>query len=177
MTKIDNQTRGLLIEVAKAAIQEYEQQRVNRVKIKVDNRLRNIKLLLKNYRRFEQHVEEAKQDIPELLSALSLDEISEESFEIKSILANKKRTAAMLAYVKHMLGLYKELCDKSTSPEEQNRYSIIYDLYLSKEKKTVEEVAKLHFLAKRTVYYNVDQACKALAVLMFGVDGVKFEEV
>ncbi len=176
MTQIDNKTRGLLIEVAKTAIEEYEQQRSNRAKLKVDNRLRNIKLLLKNYRKFKQHMDAAKEDIPKLQQALNIDELSEESFEIKAVLANRKRTAGMVVYIDRTLEIYERNCRDSESKEERNRYKIIHDMYLSDEKKSVDEIAMLHSIARRTVYYNVDQAAKALAVLMFGLDGVKFEE-
>ncbi|MED4123063.1 hypothetical protein P4641_03625 [Halalkalibacterium halodurans] len=174
---MDPKTRGLVIEVAKAAIKEYEQQKQVEHKRRHDNRLRNIKLLLKNYRKFKRHCEEAKQDIPKLSDALELEELSGSEFKIQSILANRKRTAAMVVYIDRMLEIYREECEKASSPGEQRRYQIIHDLYLSHEKKSAEEVANGHFLNKRTVYKEVDKACKALSVLMFGIDGVQFERV
>ncbi|MDY7243248.1 hypothetical protein [Halalkalibacterium halodurans] len=174
---MDNQTKTLVIEVAKAAIKEYEQQKQEEHRKRHDNRLRNIKLLLKNYRKFKKHYEEAKEDIPKLTEALELDELSESDFKIQSILANRKRTAAMIVYIDRMLEIYREECERAIYPEEQRRYQIIHDLYLSGEKKSAEEVARGHFLNRRTVYKEVDKACKALAVLMFGVDGVEFKKV
>ncbi|MED3648523.1 hypothetical protein P4475_17235 [Halalkalibacterium halodurans] len=174
---MDPKTRGLVIEVAKAAIKEYEQQKQVEHKRRHDNRLRNIKLLLKNYRKFKKHYEEAKEDIPKLTEALEFDELSESDFKIQSILANRKRTAAMVVYIDRMLEVYKDDCERATIPEERRRYQIIYDLYLTDEKKSAEEVAKCHFLNRRTVFRDVDKACKDLSALMFGVDGVQFEKV
>lgn len=174
---LDNQTKTLVIEVAKAAIKEYEQQKQEEHKKRHDNRLRNIKLLLKNYRKFKKHYEEAKEDIPKLTEALELDELSESDFKIQSILANRKRTAAMIVYINRMLEIYREECERAIYPDEQRRYQIIHALYLSDEKKSAEEVAKCHFLNRRTVFRDVEKACKDLSVLMFGVDGVEFEKV
>ncbi|MED4082034.1 hypothetical protein P4637_17555 [Halalkalibacterium halodurans] len=174
---MDPKTRGLVIEVAKAAIKEYEQQKQVEHKRRHDNRLRNIKLLLKNYRKFKKHYEEAKQDIPKLTEALELEDLSDSEFKIQSILANRKRTAAMVVYIDRMLEVYKDDCERASSSAEKRRYQIIHELYLTDEKKSAEEVAKGHFLNKRTVYKEVDKACKDLSALMFGVDGVQFERV
>lgn len=174
---MDPKTRGLVIEVAKAAIQEYEQQKQVEHKRRHDNRLRNIKLLLKNYRKFKKHYEEAKQDIPKLTEALELEDLNDSEFKIQSILVNRKRTVAMVVYIDRMLEVYKDDCERASSPVEKRRYQIIHELYLTDEKKSAEEVAKGHFLNKRTVYKEVDKACKDLSALMFGVDGVQFERV
>ncbi|MEK4565817.1 hypothetical protein MKX54_14205 [Alkalihalobacillus sp. FSL R5-0424] len=173
---IDAQARGFAMEIAKEAIKEYERLRSGEHKRRHDNRLRNIKLLLKNYRSFKKHGEEAKEDIPELMRALDLDELSQESFQIKSILANRKRTLAMTLYIERMLNIYKASCDENATPEDKRSYQVIYDLYLDPKRKTAEEVAIGHNLNRRTIYKDVDRACKALSVLMFGVDGVLFEE-
>ncbi|WP_017726755.1 hypothetical protein [Halalkalibacterium ligniniphilum] len=174
---MDPKTRGLVIEVAKEAIKEYENQKQVADKRRHDNRLRNIKLLLKHYRSFKKHCEEAKEDIPELMKALDLDDLSKDAIEIKSILSNRKRTAAMVVYIDRMLEIYRLNCEQSESPEEKRRYQIIHDLYLTDVKKSADDVGKGHFLNRRTVYKEVDKTCKDLSVLMFGIDGVRFERV
>lgn len=177
MSGIDNKTRGLLIEVAKTAIHEYDKHLLISAKKKVDNRLRNVKLLLKNYRNFKKHADEAKEDVPELMRALDLDELSDNSFQIRSILANRKKTIAMVLYTERMIESYRKMVVESGSSEDQRSYEVVHQLYLSNDKKTAEEIANGHNLNRRTVYKDVDRACKSLAVLMFGVDGVHFEPV
>ncbi|MFK3938925.1 hypothetical protein ACI2JA_15605 [Alkalihalobacillus sp. NPDC078783] len=173
--KIDKMTMGLIVEVVKETVKETDRLRAGENKRKHDNRLRNVKLLLKNYRSFKRHGQQAKEDIPELMKALELDDFSDDAFQIKSILANRKRTAAMVVYIERMIEVYRTSCKESHYNEDWRRYQILNQLYFLDEKKTIDEVAELHFISRRTLYNDIDHACKALAVLMFGIDGVQFE--
>lgn len=144
-------------------------------KRKHDRRLRNVKLLLKNYRSFALHVEDIKQDIQELNAVLELDELDTDEFAIESIKRSKQRTLAIVKFINKMLKVYKTICMQSGNPDEIRKYETIDFLYICENKKTADEISEMHFLSKRMVYKNVDKACETLVVLIFGVDGVRFK--
>lgn len=161
--------------IARTTIEYLEEERKKQEKIKHDRRLRNIKLLLRNYRAFVNHCEDIKLEINQLNKKLELDEIDTDEFAIRSILNSKERTLAMVKYINKTLEVYRILCEKSDDPEELRRYRIIYGLYISDEKKTAKDLAEGHSVHPRTIYKDIDRACETLVVLMFGVDGLKLK--
>ncbi|OIJ17088.1 hypothetical protein BKP37_00675 [Anaerobacillus alkalilacustris] len=174
MLKLSPKDLEVITEVAvRTALEHLEQQKKEQEKRKYDRRLRNIKLLLRNYRSFVKHCEDVEQDIAILDEKLELDDIDTDEFAIKSIKRSKEHTLTMVKYMNKMLEVYKFMCEKSNNTEENRRYEIVYDMYVSKEKFTAKEVAERHFLHLRTVYKDIDKACETLAVLMFGVDGLQ----
>lgn len=155
---------------AEAALDFYKKEQERQNKIKKDRRLRNTKLLLRNYRKFKIHCEENVKEMEELQDPDSFEYLNLEELAIESIIKNKKRTAAMLAYIDRMIMVYRILSEQSKKPEDLRRFQIIRDLYISEDEKTVEELATCHNIEKRTVYRDINKACEALSSLMFGVD-------
>ncbi|MCY1184826.1 hypothetical protein D9M73_255500 [compost metagenome] len=47
--------------------------------------------------------------------------------------------------------------------------------YIYENKKTYEEIAELHQLNERTVRRDLKEAVHALAVLIFGIDGLRIQ--
>src|SRR5690606_25873597 len=98
------QTKDKLIEkVTKLSVQtalEYmEKEKKRREKEKHDRRLRNIKLLLRNYRRFVKHCENVKVDMAEIRKKLDNEvDLETDEIELQSILRSKERTLAMVNY-------------------------------------------------------------------------------
>ena len=74
-----------------------------------------------------------------------------------------------------MLNVYKAICEEAAYSEEARRYQTIYHLYISQDKKTVAEISELHFLSERMVYNDSKKAYEDLTVLIFGVDGLRFQ--
>lgn len=59
----------------------------------------------------------------------------------------------------------------------QRRYRVIYWMYLSEdESKTAEDIAEMENVVVRTVFRDIKTAYEELAVLFFGIDGVRFSE-
>ena len=81
---------------------------------------------------------------------------------------------AMVNYIDQTLKVYKSMADEADDELEKRRYQVIYDMYISEDKKTVKEISEIQFCTERTVYKLVNGACETLSVLMFGVDGVRF---
>jgi hypothetical protein len=73
-----------------------------------------------------------------------------------------------------MLESYQRSCENSNRDEDRRRYRVLYDMYISPEPKTPEAIAQKEFVDKSTVYRDIDAAADHLAVLFFGVYGLKF---
>jgi hypothetical protein len=159
---------------SREAIQAYSEKQEKEKQERHDRRLRNVKLLLKHYRSFKKHCENVKLDIEEVDVRLAYVTIDSDEFKLESIKRSKKKTLVMVKYTEKMMNVYKVMSEASDDPEEKRRYQIVHDLYFSDDKKTVEEVAACQNVVDRTVYRDVEKACKDLAVLLFGIDGVKF---
>ncbi|PTY77365.1 hypothetical protein B5V89_14895 [Heyndrickxia sporothermodurans] len=158
---------------ASTALEFLERERQRQEKEKQDRRLRNVKLLLRNYRSFANHSADVKLEIDELNKKLELDELETDEFAIESIKRSKKRTLAMVKFINKMIEVYRIMCEQSGDPESLRRYQVVYDLYIGEPRKTAKEIARGQNVHQRTIYKDVNKACETLVVLMFGVDGVK----
>ncbi|WP_245700283.1 HTH domain-containing protein [Paenibacillus glacialis] len=81
----------------------------------------------------------------------------------------------MVRFLQRMLEVYKGMCEQSGQPEDLRLYQIIHAMYISDEKLTAESLAEGHKIDTRTVYKDINCSVKALTVLIFGVDGIRFE--
>lgn len=158
---------------AEAALEFYKKEQERQSKLKKDRRLRNTKLLLRNYRKFKVHCEENLSEIEALMDFDSFEYLDVEELAIEAIIKNKARTAAMVKYIDRMLEVYRIMSEKSNKPEDLRRFKILYDLYISDDEKTVEELSECHNIEKRSVYRDCNKACEALSSLIFGVDGLR----
>lgn len=140
------------------------------------------KMLLKNYRRFKKMTVSSvygkdtstNETLVELLELMQGIYRSGE-LEVVSIKDRVARTELMIEHIDAMLEVYKKDCNRS--PEGQRRYRVIYWMYLSEdESKTAEDIAEIENVVVRTVFRDIKTAYKELAVLFFGIDGVRFSE-
>lgn len=140
------------------------------------------KMLLKNYRRFKKmtvssvygkdtSTNEALVELLELMQGI----YRSGELEVVSIKDRVARTELMIEHIDAMLEVYKKDCNRS--PEGQRRYRVIYWMYLSEdESKTAEDIAEMENVVVRTVFRDIKTAYEELAVLFFGIDGVRFSE-
>lgn len=140
------------------------------------------KMLLKNYRRFKKMTVSSvygkdtstNETLVELLELMQGIYRSGE-LEVVSIKDRVARTELMIEHINAMLEVYKKDCNRS--PEGQRRYRVIYWMYLSEdESKTAEDIAEMENVVVRTVFRDIKTAYEELAVLFFGIDGVRFSE-
>lgn len=140
------------------------------------------KMLLKNYRRFKKMTVSSvygkdtstNETLVELLELMQGIYRSGE-LEVVSIKDRVARTELMIEHIDAMLEVYKKDCNRST--EGQRRYRVIYWMYLSEdESKTAEDIAEMENVVVRTVFRDIKTAYEELAVLFFGIDGVRFSE-
>ena len=133
-------------------------------KEKIDRRLHNTDLLLRNYRTLKASYENAVYKSKE-------GEVTE--VIVESIKTSAKRTAIMVQHIDKMLDVYRIYCSK-LSEKDKRRYKIIKALYISKTPMTIAEISKKFSVSKVTVYEDIKIAKERLSSLFFGIDGLRF---
>ncbi|MED1850337.1 hypothetical protein P4V33_01595 [Brevibacillus borstelensis] len=159
-----------------AALDFQEKEKQKQQKAKRDRRLRNIKLLLKNYRNFKKHCNSITHDLENVDENWAIDEIGSDELALQSIKRSRARTRAMVKFIDRMISVYKVMCEQSGKEEDIRIFQSVYQLYISDEKKSAKEIATCHKTDVRTVYRDVEKASEALAILIFGVDSIRFVE-
>lgn len=177
----DEQLRMICETAARAGVEAYKEEHT-RAEIERSNRvLNNAKKLIVNYRRFKGMCENsvydkntsADTDLKEVLELMS-GNFRDKDFTVLSIKEKVSRTKMMMEHVDAMIEVYRKHCEASPDPEELRRYEIIEQMYMSECPKKPSEIAEEENITVSTVYRDIDKACKKLAVLFFGIDGVRF---
>jgi uncharacterized protein with FMN-binding domain len=161
----------------KIAIDYLHKEKDQRRKSRYDRRLRNTKLLLKEYRKLAIHSKDAicsgrKVNAIDLLDELDGFEYDDQLY-IESIKSSKERTKIIVEHIQKMIRIFKFISYKSKKPENARRYEVIYDMYISGKEATVDELSTRFCVESRSIYRDVDIAVEDLATLIFGIDGLK----
>ncbi len=161
-------------EGVKAYIKKSREERTE----KADRRLRNTKLLLRNFRMLKENadnsifgrtqMEESAADILD-----SMMNVYDDNVIVEAIQRSATRTAIIVAHVETMIGLYQLYCEKSGNDIEKRRFEVVYDVYIADEPMPVAAVAKARNMSKENVYADLKVAIERLTALIFGVDGLK----
>lgn len=182
-TKSPVLTPAMVKAVTELAVQEgikaYHQEAENQRKIAMDRRLRNTKLLLKNFRELEAHSNNAvfelskvqDGDLFDILDLMTRDS-NDLDMQVESIKTSVGRTQLIVEHVREMLKLYEISCDRSDKPEDKRRYRTIERLYLAEEPWTAQEIASDEGIDISTVYKDLNEAIRRLTALIFGIDGI-----
>jgi hypothetical protein len=93
---------------------------------------------------------------------------------VESIRENVAKARITVNHMDKMLDSYRYSCEKYGKEEDRRRYRIIMELYIYPDKKSVDEVAQMEHIDRSTVYRDIDMAADRLAVLFFGVYGLRF---
>jgi uncharacterized protein (DUF433 family) len=163
---------------AREALKTFEQERKKEYNNRRDKRLRNTRLLLRNYHMLKEHAEnsvfgrtqmkESALDILESMMSIYNDEVI-----IQSIKNSATRTAIIVSHIETMFGLYYSYCDKSTNRElNLRRYNVIWNMYMAENTLSVKEIADTYNISKDSVYSDVRVGIERLTALIFGVDGL-----
>lgn len=150
-------------------------------KITYDIKLKNTRLLLKNYRRFVSFCEQATVSEKELESA-TVEEILDKLYctaydevtIVQSILASKKRTEIIMTHIKKIINFYIFDADSSKNDEKRRRAHILEDLYIKGKKQPAMSVlANRYHVSERQVHRDKNIAIEEIAIFMFGIDGIR----
>lgn len=164
---------------AKEALKTFEQERKKEYSGRADRRLRNTKLLLRNYHMLKEHaensvfgrtqMEESALDILESMMSMYDNEVI-----IESIKRSATRTAVIVSHIETMFELYYAYCEKSLNREiDMRRYAVVWDMYMDDDELSVKEIAKKQNISVRNVYSDLKIAIEKITALIFGVDGLK----
>lgn len=180
MGKIDKETIRIAAEAgAKAAITQWEKERAKEQESRVDRRLHNTKLLLRNYRLFKKHAEnavfQAERSEGSVFDILDMMEQKSSNLFVDSIKNSAERTSLLVEHIDVMLGLYRTYCESSCKPEDARRWRVIKARYVDEKERSVLDIADQEGVADRTIRRDVEDACEHLAALFFGIDGVRKE--
>lgn len=162
---------------AKMALEVYAKEKEKERKARIDQRLRDTKRLMRNYREIKIHVGDA---------IASLSEVTQEDFEffkdlmeneeridVSAIVRSKARSAIMLAHIDAMLKTYQTICYTSKKPEDARRYRVLEAMYLKDEPEQVYDIADRENIDVRTVYRDLDAACEKMSALLFGIQWIE----
>ena len=166
---------------ANEALKTFRQEQKKEYSRRADRRLRNTKLLLRNYHMLKEHaensvfgrtqMEESALDILESMMSMYDNEVI-----IESIKRSATRTAVIVSHIETMLGLYAAYCDKSPNRDiEMRRYEVLWDMYMAEDTLSAKEVAEKQHVSKDTVYTDIRMATEKLTALIFGVDGLNVQ--
>lgn len=141
-----------------------------------DRRLRNTKLLLRNYHSFQQYVSKTKDRTLEK-EGITEDQIIILTKEdiVKSIKISTQRTLMMIRHLDQALESLRFVCeqDQRTNKASSKQYEIIKARYLEKE--SIEAIALKYGINERSVYKSIDAATERLSILLFGVYGIEIK--
>lgn len=164
---------------ARAAIEAYKSESERCKRERADRRLHNTELLLKNYRMFKAHAENAvysageiDEDAYDIIDLMS-DRDTGSDTVVESIKQSVARTVTIVAHIDTMLKIYHAYCSTAGTPEELRRWSVVSGLYIEEPPKTIRQLSNEYFCTERTIYRDVEDACEKIAALIFGIDGVK----
>lgn len=140
-----------------------------------EQKLHNTKLLLKNYRKFKKHVDQAEFTAASLIDEELLDmleikyETKADETYLKSILRTKARTAKMLTYIINVLEF--NVYQNKGRKKEQNMALTLKLFYI--DGLSQSKIAEKLDVDDRTVRRYLEEGPLQIAPLMFGVDGLK----
>lgn len=133
--------------------------------------LHNTKLLMKHYNSLKAHAEKAVYNIDAINEIYEKDDEDDRAY-IASIKRSKLRTLIMVSHIDQAL---KELKEKKTKENMIEHYKALKMYYI--DKKTYEEIQKELICSKNTPARWINAAIRDLSVLLFGVDGLKINDM
>lgn len=172
----DGVARGI-----KKGIEQAKNEERLREKITYDTRIKNTRLLLKNYRNFVKACKQATFTERELETATVeevLDKLFCQSYDevtvVQSILTSKKRTEIILTHIERIINFYIFEAEQSKNDEKIRKAHILNDLYVEgKYKPKINAMSEKYHISERQIRRDANSAIEEIAVLMFGIDGIR----
>ena len=172
----DGVARGI-----KKGIEQAKNEERLREKITYDTRIKNTRLLLKNYRNFVKACKQATFTEKELETATIeevLDKLFCQSYDevtvVQSILTSKKRTEIILTHIERIINFYIFESEQSKNDEKIRKAHILNDLYVEgKYKPKINAMSEKYHISERQIRRDANSAIEEIAVLMFGIDGIR----
>ncbi|WP_410496382.1 sigma factor-like helix-turn-helix DNA-binding protein [Cellulosilyticum sp. ST5] len=144
--------------------------------IKYDKRYHNTRLLLRNYGDFKKHCRGCSESLKEINRTVEDWEQNYDTFEnyLKSARRTKERTQVIVDLIDSFLKSYKQDAVNRNDSNKLLRYKVINLVYIE-DNLTYEQIAERLEVDRSTVSRYHNRAINELAVLFFGVEGLKLE--
>jgi hypothetical protein len=165
-----------IIETAvKAALEWHEKQLQKQNKSRHDRRLRNTRLLLRNYSLLKDHCQKSVYNLQQIPSGNAIDvldaiENMDGTAYIESIQKSVTKTFIIISHIDTMLELYEIYCQRSQREEDQRRYRILKAYYF--EGCQMSEIIEREHIEERTYYRDMRESISKLSALIFGIDSL-----
>ncbi|MER2132603.1 MAG: hypothetical protein ABS896_09335 [Carnobacterium inhibens] len=170
MRDLTNEQIGL---IASKVMEINRKQHEAQEKQEKDRRLRNTKLLLRNYHSFKKYIARTKMDLweDEGVSEIRTLVLNGEDL-VKSIKESTQRTLVMIRHLDRALEALRFICKQEESNKSSaKQYRILRARFLDGE--SIETIAERECINERSVYKSIDAAAERLSILLFGVYGIE----
>lgn len=141
------------------AIKQYDKEKMIEQK---DRRFHNTRLLMRNYNRLKDHIENVTDDVE-----FKIEEDTDDKVWLRSMVRTKLRTMKMLAYVDSALKIVEKEMRKSCVEYKYKAFELCYI-----EEKTNEEIAEILGCGKNQPKRWSDLALNELSVLLWGIEAL-----
>ncbi|MFE3573723.1 hypothetical protein [Lysinibacillus sp. NPDC059133] len=172
MNNIEQEQIAVIAEVAITKFNELQQEEKTK---RLDRRLFNTRILLKNYRHLKMYCDEMKEtmdiDDGETEDLFTADK---EYLSLESIKRSEARTLAMMRFIDNMIKVYELDC-KHLGTEAVRRFNTLMHFYIYEKKKSYAEIAEIYHVHERTAQRDLKEAVYAMSVLFFGTDGLRLQ--
>lgn len=143
-------------EIVRIAAAEVLKKRDELLNEEYDAMYQDVGLLMKNYRKLKAHY----------------SHVSPETLEVSSICSMHRKTGLMMAHVDKMLVAYEAMCNEASNPDEARRWNALYLRYIDEKRLSIDEIAAVLNIDKRTYYRDINKAMEDMAVLLFGIKAI-----
>jgi len=130
-----------------------------------EKKLRNVKILLENYRYLQNHLDI---ELPEIQMD---DKLSGYQLSLYSLLGYRARSREMMEFVNDIFNQYKHICQSGTEADRR-KYSIIDGLYLSEKHQSKQSLCERWNIDGSTLNRDEHKAMNELKVMLFGIDSL-----
>lgn len=131
-------------------------------------RIKNTKLLLKNYSILKNYTQDVRFDIDELLK----DTFSKEELRVRSIDEYRVRTAKMMEYTDIRLADYKRYASQSDEVIRRRYYTLIHT-FITPTKMKRTEIASHWYCTDKTIQRAEQDAIKEFSIFLFGITSLE----
>lgn len=167
MAKIE-MTKEVIDEISKNVSKQLMSEQVKKQKHDRDWRLRNTKLLLKNYHILKEHCQKLHDELETYEDSI----FDPEDIEIKSIMASKAKTRRMVWYIDEMVHSYERYAHKAGDAAKR-RYQALYHYYIKPNRANYDDLSEILNVSYITARRDLDDARKEFSIFLFGIFAIE----
>ena len=153
---------------AKEALKAYQLNKNQDKDKHKDWRLRNTKLLLKNYQLLVKHCNGIVNDLDYYENVI----FDAEDLDLRTLMKYKARTKKMLDYFDTIWQSYSQFC-KHKGGNVKRRYDVIDKLYVTANGLKTIDIATLYGVDESTIRRDEKKATEELSIFLFGIDSLE----